>query len=219
MKLSLAYPVKPNNINQAFGLNAQQYSDPKYGGIKGHNGIDFQASHGQPVYASHDGVAYYEFDGNQGEGVVLRTNQAFDDGQGGECFYKTIYWHMCDAKKEPQFTSPIYKAVGYAPDQTGVSQNGIAIKKGDLIGYADNTGNSSGDHLHFGLKPQAKNESNGIWYNTEQANGYNGAINPAPFFDGTFAIDSNIDLLKTKVSILQKLIDLWTKLKALKNNS
>ena len=88
---------------------------------------------------------------------------------------------MCDPIKEPQFASPIYKAVGYKPDQTGVSQLGWQVKAGDLIGYADNTGASTGDHLHFGLKPQAQNESNGAWYNTEQLNGYNGAIDPFPF--------------------------------------
>lgn len=215
MKFQIAYPIKPANINQPFGSNPQLYSDPKYGGIKGHNGIDFQAYHGQPVYAAHDGMAYYEYDGNQGQGVVLRTNYAFDDGLGGWCYYKTIYWHMCDCVKEPQFTSPIYKAVGYKPDQTGVSQTGIAVKRGDLLGYADNTGASSGDHLHFGLKPQAQNESNGAWYNPAQDNGYNGAIDPQPFFDGTFAQDSQaqtIQTLQAKVSILKRLIALWKQL-------
>lgn len=189
MKFSISYPVKPLHFNQHFGENAVFYSDPKYGGVKGHNGIDFQAYHGQPIYASHDGDAYYEFDGAQGEGVVLRTHDMYDY-EGGQVYFKTIYWHMADPIKEPKFASLVWKAVGYKPDQTGLSNTFIPIKRGDLIGYADNTGASSGDHLHFGVKPVAIGEANGAFYNLEQNNGYNGAIDPAPFFDGSFAQDS-----------------------------
>jgi len=204
MKLQLTYPLQSVNISQIFGANPQIYSQAMYGGIKGHNGIDFVAGHGTPIYASHDGVAFYEYDGGQGEGVVLRTNDQFDDGAGGQCYYKTIYWHMCDPIKEPKLTSPVYKAVGFKPDQTGVSQIGWKVSLGDLIGYADNTGASTGDHLHFGLKPVAQGESNGAWYNTEQANGYNGAIDPQPFFDGSYP--QQIWSWTQKISIMQKMI-------------
>lgn len=203
MKLILKNPVKPLRVNQSFGENPQMYANPKYGGIKGHNGIDFRAMHGEPVYAAHDGTAYYEYDGGQGEGVVIRTNEAFDY-EDGQSFYKTIYWHLCDQIKEPKFTSPVYKAVGYRPDQTGVSQVGVSVKCGDLIGYADNTGASSGDHLHFGLKPQAKNESNGAWLNFEQNNGYGGAIDPAPYFENADE-QAQVDLAKKTIDIIQQI--------------
>jgi murein DD-endopeptidase MepM/ murein hydrolase activator NlpD len=202
MKLQLSYPLDMVIINQKFGNVDPVYTEM---GLKGHNGIDFRASHGIPVYATHDGTAYYEFDSGQGEGVVIRTDQPFDDEQGGECYYKTISWHLCDSLLEPQFASPVYKAVGYKPDQTGVSQIGIPVKNGDLIGYADNTGLSTGDHLHFGLKPQAKNESNGTWINTAQTNGYNGAIDPMPYFDGTYP--QQIHNMETQVSLLKKVVD------------
>jgi murein DD-endopeptidase MepM/ murein hydrolase activator NlpD len=208
MKLSLIYPVNSVHITQGFGANPQMYSDPRYGGIKGHNGLDFLTTHGQPVYATHDGVAYYEYDGNQGEGVVLRTDKEYDSPD-GPCYYKTIYWHLCDSILEPQFTSPIYKAVGYKPDQTGVSQLGVVVKCGDLLGYADNTGASTGDHLHFGLKPQLQNESNGAWYNTEQKNGYNGAIDPMPFFNKHTPL--YIQTLYKLVDAYKALLELLTK--------
>lgn len=203
MKLKLSYPVKPLHFNQHFGDNPQMYSDPKYGGVIGHNGADFMAYHGQPVYASHDGIAYYEFDNGQGEGVVIKSNDKFDYN-GEEVYMKSIYWHLADASLEPKLASPIYKAVGYKPDQTGVSQAGIPVKRGDLIGYADNTGASTGDHLHFGLKPMAINESNGVWFNVEQKNGYNGAINPEPYFDGTFAQDTVV--LNQTEAIIQNIM-------------
>jgi murein DD-endopeptidase MepM/ murein hydrolase activator NlpD len=209
MKLQLTYPLdEPILASQGFGANPQMYADPKYGGIKGHNGIDFFAGHGNPVYASHDGTAYYEYDSGQGEGIVLRTDKTYDYN-GEQVYFKTIYWHLCNAKKEPQFTSPIYTKVGYQPDQTGVSQIGWKVRTGELIGYADNTGASTGDHLHFGLKPQAQNESNGAWLNIEQNNGYLGAIDPAPYFDGS--TPKKIHLLEKMVEALKMLVDLLKK--------
>lgn len=169
----LYYPVKPWVVNQPFGN-----PDPKYSGLglRGHNGIDFHTYHGEPVYAAHDGTAYYEIDGNQGHGVVLRSKTPYDYN-GQQVYFKTIYWHLCDSSKEPQFKSPIE------------GNDGIFIKAGDLIGYADNTGLSTGDHLHFGLKPQGIGESNNSWFNIEQNNGYMGAIDPNPYFNGLFAQD------------------------------
>lgn len=168
-KLSLYYPVKPKFVNQGFGVtdNTEYYQSNGIN-IIGHNGIDFQAKHGQPVYATHDGISYTEVDENQGHGVVLITNQKFDylDGQ---AFYKTIYWHLV-AETQPNVW-------------------GKQIKAGDLIGYADSTGLSTGDHLHFGLKPVANNEPDFTWINIAQDNGYMGAINPNPYFNGLFAED------------------------------
>lgn len=210
MKFQISYPLNIIVVNQLFGANPQFYSDPKYGGIKGHNGIDFSAAHGTPVYATHDGMAFYEYDGAQGEGVVIRTNQTFDDGQGGQCYYKTIYWHFCDPIKETKFTSPIYTKVGYQPDQTGVSNIGCEVQNGDLIGYADNTGASTGDHLHFGLKPVAQGEAWGVWYNLQQNNGYFGAIDPTPFFDQSTPVQ--VQILTKEVGLLQQL---WSALKLL----
>jgi murein DD-endopeptidase MepM/ murein hydrolase activator NlpD len=164
MKLELYYPVSPLYINQYFGKN---FSDLYISqGMLGHSGIDFMAKHGQPIYASHDGICYPEVDSAGGNGVVIRTLIPYDYN-GVPTFFKTIYWHLIE--------------------DDAVVHTGQQVKAGDIIGYADNTGASTGDHLHFGLKPQAVNESNGAWMNLEQNNGYYGAIDPIKYFNGKFA--------------------------------
>ena len=182
-KFELFYPVKPLKFNQKFGENANTFYKDQ--GMVGHNGIDFYTVHGQPVYAAHDGVCYPEIDSSGGNGVVIRTNEAFDyDGPNapvsGKVYFKTIYWHLVNAH--------------------AVVKTGQVVKAGDLIGYADSTGKSTGDHLHFGLKPQAYNEDNFSWYNVDQAGGYLGAIDPAPYFNGYFAEDAQkVKLIYLKI--------------------
>lgn len=191
MKISLFYPVKPKSVNQPFGN-----PDPKYAalGLVAHNGIDLAAYHGQPVYAAHAGTAYYQTDDKGGHGVVIRTNIPFDYGA-GQAFFKSIYWHLCDSSKEPQFRSPVE------------GNSGMQVRLGQLIGYADNTGLSTGDHLHFGLKPQGVGEQDGAWYNVEQTNGYLGAIDPSPYWNGYFAEDGNLVIrtLQLLIASMEKL--------------
>lgn len=172
MKLILKSPVEKPFITQPFGVNGEWYQ--KRGiNIKGHNGIDFLTAHGQPVYASHDGFAYYEWDGKQGEGVVIRSKEMFELNDGTVSFIKTVYWHFVDAIKESKFTSPI--------KVFDINSKGQEVEAGDLIGYADNTGLSTGDHLHWGLKPVSIGEKMGSIYNPLQNNGYLGAIDPMPY--------------------------------------
>jgi murein DD-endopeptidase MepM/ murein hydrolase activator NlpD len=187
-KLQLIYPVNSVSVSQGFGENGVNYADPKYGGIIGHNGIDFRAQHGTPVYATHDGVCYPQIDSAGGNGVVIRTHKTFDYNN-EQVYFKTIYWHFVDA---------------YA-----VVKTGQVVETGDLIGYADNTGASTGDHLHFGLKPQAYNESDFAFYNVEQKNGYLGSINPTPYFDGNYP--KTVSLLKMLIEAYKSLIGLLTK--------
>lgn len=187
--LKLYSPVKPFSINQKFGQNPQIYAQFN---MKGHNGLDLMSVHGQPVYAAHDGIAYWETDSNQGEGVVIFTTQQYDY-KGGQAYWKTVYWHLADYGAEPHYKSPV---LDWAQKNRNV---GMPVKRGDLVGFADNTGFSSGDHLHFGLKPvktavggpispeDATDVAN--YQNLEQLNGYAGAIDPLPYYNGQYAND------------------------------
>lgn len=192
----LWYPVKPLQVNQAFGVVNPFYK--KNGiNIDVHNGIDFQASHGQPVYAAHDGTCYPEVDSSGGNGVVIRSDKEYEY-QGAMVRFKTIYWHLVKSD--------------------AVVKTGQNVKAGDLIGYADSTGLSTGDHLHFGLKPQAWNENNWAWYNVEQNNGTMGAIDPAPYFNKFFAQDKGLVLsLLTQLTLAAQALQLYLNLTTKKN--
>jgi len=201
MKFELFFPVVPFKVNQGFGVNGAYYQAHGIN-VKGHNGIDLQAYHGQPVYACHDGIAYFETDADQGEGVVIRTALQYDytspRNPNGQAYFKTVYWHLCDAVKDPQFKSPV---LSYQQANRGI---GMPVKRGDIIGYADSTGLSTGDHLHWALKPiQASLTANpedatdigiGQFANIEQLNGYLGAIDQTPYFNGRYANEATENL-------------------------
>lgn len=173
MKFELWYPVKkPLTVNQKFGENLN--SIYKNLGMLGHNGWDIFALDGDPIYAAHDGmVTFSGEDGSGGLGVVIRTKEKYDwahEGEIKQVYYKSIYWHL--KKGSIKVLS------------------GQEIKTGDLIAQADNTGLSTGAHLHFGIKPVIQGEQDWQWYNLVQDNGYLGAIDPSLYFNKYFAVDA-----------------------------
>lgn len=192
MKLQLSYPLNEVIYTQMFGNPDKMYLDM---GMKGHSGVDFLAYHGEPVYATHDGFATYQIDSAGGHGVVVITDKELDDVNGNPSLWKTIYWHLVDGLKEPKFKSPFMDKTGFTP-----------VKNGELIGYADNTGLSSGDHVHFALKKVAKGEAWGTFFNLDQQNGYFGAENPVPYFDGHLPF--SIQIMEKEVGILKQIVNL-----------
>ena len=119
--------------------------------LLGHNGKDIACRRGDPIFASHAGViSRVEGDKNSGYGVRVISNENYTiEGKQGRV--ETAYWHLLPL--------PVVKL-------------GKFVEIGELIGFADSTGYSSGDHLHFGLKLKS---ADGIT-NLFQNNGYLGAI-------------------------------------------
>lgn len=123
----LLWPVKgqPHTIGQRFGANPQNYA--KFG-LPGHEGIDLFAPLGSDIVACADGIvklgAMALLDYPQGPAYGNQVRITHADG------YETIYAHLNDI----------------------VVTVGQRVKSGDLLGHADNTGNSFGNHLHLTVK-------------------------------------------------------------------
>jgi murein DD-endopeptidase MepM/ murein hydrolase activator NlpD len=164
-KFELIAPVDIVYLSQYFGENRL----PLYKelGMLGHNGLDYATGHGTPVYATHDGtVISAGLRGQAGYRVDIITDEQFQYKDGG-AYFMTVYMHNLP-------NLPV--------------KAGRKVKMGDLIGYADNTGASEGDHCHKSLLPMV---SMGSWYDKlEPNNGYSGCIDPLPFLlkkpNGTF---------------------------------
>ena len=147
------------------------------------------AGHGDPVYAAHDGIITYAgLDSSGGWGVVIKTHEQFlvYDKYNKPYYWKTIYWHLL-----PNIPIKV----------------GQKVLIGDIIGYADNTGFSKGDHLHFGLKPIEQGENEWTWDNAPQDNGYRGAIDPMPYMSVMSAYQVR-SYLQNLSEIIKKLFEL-----------
>jgi len=186
MKL-IFQPLKPFRISQNYGENRACVSldgtkkviscdgnNPPAGykslyGPQGHGGVDVWATHGQEVYCAQDGIVYH-IDTQPKSGLDVRVEHTINGIK-----FRTVYEHL----------------MGYQP------KIGDALRVGQLIGWADNTGYSSGDHLHF----QMMMLENGVWVK----------VNPMLYMEPTFAKDQLA--LEDKVLYLKelvaKLMDNW----------
>lgn len=102
-------------LASGFGLRIH----PVYKVKKMHNGIDFAAEIGTPVYATADGKVVTVDVKFSGYGKMVEIDHGFG--------YRTRYAHMHEFNVR-------------------AGQN---IKRGDLIGYVGNTGLSTAPHLHY----------------------------------------------------------------------
>ena len=127
-------------ITQLFGENPQRY---KQWGFPGHNGVDYGIPNGTPVGAAVAGtVAAVAFE-NGGYGNYVKLSH-----MDGSKPYFTYYAHLASAAVSP----------------------GQKVKAGATIGFSNNTGASTGPHLHFGVKIDGQNPA------------YKGYVDPMPLF-------------------------------------
>lgn len=122
-------------VSSEFGKRKNPFS----GEMKNHNGIDFAAAEGTPVYAIKDGAVYaaIEKDPEFGNYIIL----SHDLGK-----MTSVYAHLS------KITVDRYQYV----------------KKGDVIGYVGQTGKATGPHLHFEIRTGGKAEDPRIKLNIEK---------------------------------------------------
>lgn len=149
MAFRLRWPTQHGTITQVFGANPQVYN--KFG-LPGHEGLDFVAPLGSEIYAVADGfVSDIRLDGNSSPMQLPYGNQVrvqHDDG------YETIYAHL---------------------DQVVVVR-GQVVRAGQLIALADDTGNSTGSHLHLTLKKKGATQAGQTSYPHD-------IVDPTPLLD------------------------------------
>jgi peptidoglycan hydrolase CwlO-like protein len=131
----------PPSGNGMLMLPAQGYISDYFGTRGGnHFGVDIAKSGNVPIYAAADGTVFRSYRSSSYGEVIFITH--FINGQQ----WTTVYAHMQEGSRR-------------------VFANGF-VKRGQVIGYMGNTGDSTGQHLHFELH-------NGEW-NDAKSN----AVNP-----------------------------------------
>lgn len=111
-------PVRNENLKQlasGFGYRTDPFTKAR----KMHEGMDFSAKTGTPIYATGDGVVAKADNTASGFGNHIVIRHGFG--------YETLYAHLSK-----------YKA-----------RAGQRVKRGDVIGYVGSTGRSEGPHLHY----------------------------------------------------------------------
>ena len=127
----------------------QDWNDPRYRknyykfNLLGHNGKDYATPEGTEIIAPH-------------RGKVIET--ALDTYGYG--------WYI---KIENNLEGSILSHFKHKP----VVEVGSEIKQGDLVGYADNTGNSTGTHLHWGYYRMPRKRDNGFSGTVDQTHWLN----------------------------------------------
>lgn len=111
-------PVRNENLKQmasGFGYRTDPFTKAR----KFHEGMDFSAKIGTPIFATGDGVIERADNTASGYGNHIVIRHGFG--------YETLYGHLSKYK----------------------CRAGQRVKRGDVIGYVGSTGRSEGPHLHY----------------------------------------------------------------------
>ncbi len=170
-------------ISQNFGQNLNGFY--KADGLLGHTGCDFAMPTGTPIISPCNGVVTgLSTDIQKGEGVSVMSDDTFQ-WNGQSCKLICVMWHM--------------------KDKSIVVKVGDKVTTGELLGLSNNTGQSTGPHLHFSVIPVATDGSRRA---LDPNNGYNNCTNPLPYLNLTaspivpiivnFSHTWNIDIQRVK---------------------
>ncbi len=146
MPITFLWPTHSKVLTQSFGNNPAYYGQ---WGLPGHEGLDMRAAMGSSIVAAWGGKVIGNYKGTA-YGWTIKTEVEIRGDT-----YEMIYAHM--------------------ESQSKLSV-GQVIQKGDFIGLADSTGNSTGSHLHFTLKKRGAKAAGKTDYK-------NDIIDPTNYFE------------------------------------
>jgi len=194
--------IKSNIKTQGFGIEGTKPSMLAFYksiGLLAHNGIDWA--------------------------IRCQDNQKKD---GGLC--EAIFWDCDCYGKIAVICNDRLAGLGYgiiSEDKDGIFKHIFChldslnpkLKVGDIVGPADflgiggNTGQSTGAHLHRGLKPMGK-DTYGNYYVKDRNNGYDGAVDLKEHFINKFILDYFEELknIQTQINVFQTIINVFKKL-------
>jgi murein DD-endopeptidase MepM/ murein hydrolase activator NlpD len=118
-------PVRNENLKRmvsGFGYRTDPFTKTR----KMHEGMDFTATTGTPIYATGDGFVAKADNTASGFGNHIVIRHGFG--------YETLYAHLSRYK----------------------CRAGQSVKRGDIIGYVGSTGRSEGPHLHYEVHKNGK---------------------------------------------------------------
>ena len=118
-------PVRNENLKRVasgFGYRIDPFTKVR----KMHNGMDFTANTGAPIYATGDGVVERADNTASGYGNHIVIRHGFG--------YESLYAHLSQYNCRP----------------------GQKVKRGDVIGYVGSTGRSEGPHCHYEVHKDGK---------------------------------------------------------------
>ena len=184
-------PIINNLITQGYGIeNTKPDALHFYKELNmlGHNGVDYFCPIGTPIYwpGSGRGTVYAIIDDiTFGKYIEVIS----EDNEG---YKKHIFAHLSSFDCKP----------------------GDILETGQLFCHSGNSGKyTTGPHLHYGLKECIKNLL-GNFVSLNMDNGYNGAIDPKPYFINVWVVDEienlkkTLDNLKQQISIWRQIINL-----------
>lgn len=196
--LKLDYPCDSRIIDQGFGGNAVDAYAAE--GLKGHPGIDFHIDWGKPIYSASKGLGKVYRLYNQNNPDLSKYRAPVEYIELEDCFVELTYGH-CD-----HINCQLGSVIPREPIAT-VGNTGEVYYGTELITEAEKEkGSHRGAHLHFQMRIMQKvTHTTGSdiaiqllddgSYLVAKQNGFNGCVNPLPYFDTT---PDDIAALKAK---------------------
>jgi murein DD-endopeptidase MepM/ murein hydrolase activator NlpD len=190
--MKLHNPLNPLQVTQPFARNFNTYYAE--GGLRGHSGIDYACKYKQDIFSACDGYCYSVLNQNNPDLMRYRAVYIFVESPLG--YFEVSYGHAMDifVKKGTMVkTGDLLMNGGNTGD---VASGGKKVTREQKL-----AGSTAGTHLHFQVRKLYLADTynpttdtplydgwnvlmhNGKYVLVENYNnGYNGCIDPTPFF-------------------------------------